>query len=79
MPENCKRCARDTWNDRMTVETSFSLLVVICGLKRIYHRTFIQARLASIVVAFNVLLTLFHQLHPADADPLKMSIAEFSL
>jgi len=27
---------------------------------------------------FNVLLTLFHHLHP-DADPFQMSIAEFSL
>ena len=64
----------------MTVETSFSLLTVVCGLKRIYHRleAFIQARLASVVALFNVLLTLFHQLHP-DADPFQMSIAEFSL
>lgn len=64
----------------MTVETSFSLVTVVCGLKRIFHRleAFIQARLASVVTLFNVLLTLFHRLHP-DADPFQMSIAEFSL
>ena len=39
---------------------------------------FFQARLASVVALLNVLLSLFHQLHP-DADPLQMSIAEFSL
>ena len=79
-PENCKLCAKGTWNDRMTVETSFSLLTVICGLKRLYHRLerFLQAHLASVVALFNVLLTLFHQIHP-DADPLRLSIAEFSL
>jgi hypothetical protein len=80
VPENCKLCAKSTWNDRMPVETSFSLLTVICGLKRVFHRLepFIQARLASVVALFNVLGTLFHQIHP-DADPLQMSMAEFSL
>jgi len=58
----------------------FSLMTVVCGLKRMYHRleACIQARLASVVALFNVLLTLFHQIHP-DADPLQMSMAEFSL
>jgi hypothetical protein len=80
VPENCKLCPKGQWNDRMTVETSFSLATVVCGLKRMFHRleACIQARLASMVALFNVLLTLFHQLHP-DADPGKMSIAEFSL
>jgi hypothetical protein len=79
-PENGKRCPKGSWNDRMTVETSFSLLTVICGLKRMYHRVerFLQAHLASVVALFNVLLNLFHQIHP-DADPLRVSIAEFSL
>jgi hypothetical protein len=80
VPENCKLCAKGTWNDRMSVETSFSLLTVVCGLKRVFHRleAFIQARLASVVALFNVLLMLFHQIHP-DADPLQMNMAEFSL
>jgi hypothetical protein len=80
VPENCKLCAKGTWNDRMSVETSFSLMTVICGLKRVHHRlqASIQARLASVVALFNVLVVLFHLLHP-DADPFQMSIAEFSL
>jgi hypothetical protein len=80
VPENCKLCPKSQWNDRMTVETSFSLATVVCGLKRVFHRleASIQARLASMVALFNVLLTLFHQLHP-DVAPGKMSIAEFSL
>ena len=79
-PENGKRCAKGTWKDRMAVEPSFSLLTVICGLKRIFHRqeAFMQARLASVVALFHVLLTLFHQLYP-DADPLRISIAAFRL
>lgn len=80
VPENCKLCPKGQWNDRMTVETSFSLATVVCGLKRMFHRLepYLQARLASMVALFNVLLTLFHLVHP-DADPGKMSIAEFSL
>jgi hypothetical protein len=34
--------------------------------------------MAYTVVMFNILLNLFHQLHP-DADPFKMVLAEFSL
>jgi hypothetical protein len=79
-PENLKLCPKGTWNERMVVETSFSLLTVVCDLKRLHHRVaaYIQARLAAVVAMFNLLLTLFHQLHP-EADPTQMSIAEFSL
>jgi hypothetical protein len=79
-PENLKLCPKGTWNERMVVETSFSMLTVVCDLKRIRHRVAasIQARLAAVVAMFNLLLTLFHQCH-LDADPAQMSIAEFSL
>ena len=30
IPENLKLCLKGTWNDRMVVETSFSLLTVVC-------------------------------------------------
>jgi hypothetical protein len=80
IPDNCKLCAKGTWKERMCVETALSMVTVICDLKRIHHRlgAYIQARLASVVAMFNVLLTLFHRLHP-ESDPFKMSIAEFSL
>ena len=62
------------------IRTALSIVTVVCGLKHIHHRlpAYIQARLASLVAMFNVLLTLFHQLHP-DVDPFQMSITEFSL
>ena len=64
----------------MVVETSFSLLTVVCNAKKIHHRLepYIEARLAYTVAMFNILLKLFHALHPAESD-FKMSIAEFSL
>lgn len=80
VPANVKICKKGTWNDRMPVETTFSLLTVVCNAKKIFHRAedYIEARLAYMAAMFNVLLKLFHQLHP-DESLFKMSIAEFSL
>src|SRR5260370_29024097 len=80
VPDNVKLCKKGTWNDRMIVETSFSLLTVVCNAKKIHHRleAYIEARLAYTVAMFNVCLQLFHALHPQESE-FKMSIAEFSL
>jgi len=80
VPNNVKLCKKGTWNERMLIETSFSLLSVVCNAKKIYHRSeaYIQARLAYTAAMFNVCTQLFHLLHP-DESPWKMSIAEFSL
>ena len=80
IPPNLKLCDKGTWNERMIVETAFSMQTVVCHAKKIFHRVsaYIEARLAYSMAMFNVLLALFHQLHP-DAPPHKMSIAEFSL
>ena len=80
LPENMKICKKGTWNERMCVETVCSMLTRVCDLKRIRHRVteYLQARLAYITAMFNILLDLFHKLHP-EADPFKISIAEFSL
>lgn len=80
VPENMKICKKGTWNERMCVETVFSMLTLVCDLKRIRHRLskYIQARLSYVAAMFNILLDLFHKLHP-EADIFTMSIAEFSL
>ena len=80
VPDNVKVCKKGTWNDRMVVETSFSLLTVVCKAKQIHHRVeaFIEARLAYTLAMFNIYLKLFHFLHPEESV-FKMSIAEFSL
>jgi hypothetical protein len=80
VPENIKICPKGTWNERMLVETGFSMLTLVAHLKHIFERAipYIQSRLAATMAMFNVLLALFHQLHP-EADPFQMSIAEFSL
>lgn len=79
VPDNLKLCAKGTWNDRMIVETTFSLLTVICQAKKMFHRTAVhlEARLAYTAAMFNVLIGLDRQFHPDHA--FKLSIAEFSL
>jgi hypothetical protein len=80
LPSTVKLCKKGTWNDRMVVETSFSMITVVCHAKKIHHRLeeYIDARLAYTVAMFNVCLKLFHQLHPEESV-FKMSIAQFSL
>ncbi len=80
IPEHMKLCPKGTWNERMTIETAFSMLTTVCNFKKSRHRAYdyIKARLAFASATFNVLLELFHLSHP-DALPFQMSIAEFSL
>ena len=80
VPDNLKLCKKGTWNERMFVETALSMVTVICDLKRMHHRVdvYVATRFACVSAMFNVLLDLYHDLHP-DAHPLQMSIAEFSL
>ncbi len=79
IPDNLKLCLKGTWSERMVIETSFSLLTVVCHAKQMLHRTphHLQARLAYTAAMFNVLITLDRQLHPD--DPFRTCIAQFSL
>jgi len=79
VPHNLKLCLKGTWNDRMLIETTFSLLTVVCRAKQMFHRTahHLQARLAYTAAMFNVLIGLDRQLHPH--DPFRTSLAQFSL
>jgi len=83
IPEHVKICKKGTWNERMMVETVFSMVTQVCGLKHIRHRLsdYIHARLSFVTAMFNVLTSLHRQLHPNAAKGLQfaLSIAEFSL
>ncbi len=80
IPANLILCKKGQRNERMPVETALSMVTVIADLKRLHHRVAdaIWMHLAYATAMFNVLLALFHQLHPKESL-LKMSIAEFSL
>lgn len=79
-PQHMKFCPKGSWNERMCIETAFSMLTNVCNFKKLKHRAaeYIRSHLAFATAMFNVLLELFHFLHP-EADPFRMSIAEFSL
>jgi hypothetical protein len=79
VPDNLKLCLKGTWNDRMMIETTFSLLTVVCQAKKMFHRTaaHLESRLAYTAAMFNVVIGLDRQLHPDHA--FKLRIAEFSL
>lgn len=57
-PPNLKVCPRGTWNDRMSVETFFAMLTLVCHTKKTLHRLwrYFTMRLAFTVALFNVLV-----------------------
>ncbi len=79
-PDNLKLCRKGTWNERMVVETTFSLLTVVCHAKKMFHRRLpqLEARFAYMAAMFNTLVRLSRALDP-QPDPFKISIARFSL
>jgi len=79
-PSNLKLCERGEWNERMKVETVFSMLTLVCHFKKVMHRVwgYFRARLSYTMAAFN-LLVQWNGLKPDDNGFVHLSIAEFSL
>lgn len=79
-PENLKICSRGEWNDRMLIETVFSLLSQVCKLKHLRQRVwaYFQMRLAYTVALFN-LLQHWNGLNFDEDGVSHLSLAEFSL
>ena len=57
-PANMKPVKKGTWNDRMLVETFYSMLTVVCHSKKMTHRVweYFCMRLAFLVALFNLLV-----------------------
>lgn len=79
-PSNLKLCAHKTWGDRMVIETTFSMLTLICAFKQMRHRVwaYLEAHLAYAAALFN-LLVQWHGFEPDEEGFIPLSIAEFSL
>jgi hypothetical protein len=79
-PSNLKVCPRGTWNDRMLVETTFSMLTLVCHAKHTIHRAwrYFTMRLAFSVALFNVLVQ-WDGLPLDEHGSAHRSIARFSL
>jgi hypothetical protein len=79
-PPNLKLGRRGARNERMRVETVFSMLTVVCHMKKMRHQmqAYFQTRLALMVAAFNG-LTGWYGLPAQEDGFVPLSIAEFSL
>lgn len=79
-PKNLKVCKRGTWNVRMIVETTFSMITLISHFKKMMHRVwkYFEMRLAYSMSMFNVLAS-WYGLQYDENGVLHLSIAEFSL
>lgn len=79
-PPNLKLCPRGVWNERMLVETTFSMVTQVCHTKRVAHRVwrYFTMRLAFTVALFNLLVSW--EGLPLDAHGrAHRSLARFSL
>lgn len=72
-PLNLKICPKGHWNERMIIETVFSLFTVILKMKKLTHRLMapLQARLAYTCAVFNICTAW-------DGD-VKLQLAPFAL
>lgn len=79
-PKNLKLCKRGTWNVRMIIETTFSMITLISHFKKMMHRVwaYFEMRLAYSMSMFNVLAN-WYGLQYDENGVLHLSIAEFSL
>ena len=79
-PPNLKLCPRGTWNDRMVIETVYSMLTLISHTQKMMHRVSasLEARLAFTVAAFN-LGVQWKGLNPGPDGFVPLPMAEFSL
>jgi hypothetical protein len=79
-PQNLKICPKGEWNDRMLIETVFSLLSQVCRLKHLRQRVwaYFEMRLAYTVALFN-LLQQWRGLNFDENGVSHLSLAEFSL
>ena len=79
-PPNLKICRHGHWNDRMLIETVFSMQTLVSHFKKVTHRiwAYFEMRLAFSLAAFN-LLVQWQELKPNDQGFVPLSIAQFSL
>jgi hypothetical protein len=79
---NLKFCAHKTWNERMIIETIFSLVTRVCRLKSLFHRvpSHLTAHLAYIAALFNVVLGINRLLEPdTPLEDRLLKLAHFAL
>lgn len=79
-PANLRLCNRGEWNSRMMIETTLSMLTLVCHFKKMMHRrwAYFKSRVGYTMALFN-LLVQWHGFEPDPDGMVRLSIAEFSL
>jgi hypothetical protein len=79
-PDHLRLCQRGEWNSRMMIETTLSMLTLVCHFKKVMHRkwAYFKSRVGYTMALFN-LLVRWHGLEPDETGLVHLSIAEFSL
>jgi hypothetical protein len=79
-PPNMKPVKKGTWNDRMLIETFYSLLTGVCHAKKMTHRAweYFCMRLAYLLALFNILVQ-WDGLPLDEQGYAHRSLAQFSL
>jgi hypothetical protein len=79
-PANLKPCPRGTWNERMLIETLFSLVHRVCHLKYLWHRAtaYLDMHLAYVAALVNTLLLLNARATPHLPYP-PLRLAQYAL
>ena len=79
-PDHLRLCQRGEWNDRMMIETTLSMLTLVCHFKKAMHRKWahFKSRGGYSMALFN-LLVQWCSLKPDETGIVLLSIAAFSL
>jgi hypothetical protein len=79
-PHNLRLCQRGEWNDRMMIETTLSMLTLVCHFKKVMHRKwpYFKSRVGYTLALFNVLVQ-WYGIHPDESGMFHLTIAEFSM
>ena len=59
MPKSFKICRKGEWNERMSVETLFSLWTRVCNMKKSYHKSVqgFKAKISYLVALTNIIVS----------------------
>ena len=79
-PHNLRLCQRGEWNVRMMIETTLSMLTLVCHFKKVMHRrwAYFKSRVGYTLALFNILV-LWNGIRPDKTGMFHLTIAEFSL
>ena len=80
-PTNLRICQVGEWNDRMMIETTLSMLTLICHFKKVMHRQwdYFKSRVGYTLALFNILVQWNGVQSDKKTGVIRHSIAEFSL